>query len=182
MKLSFSLLVLLFTLALPTQAQVNEWYQYKSEEFGYSISFPGEPEAMDQKVPSAIGELTLNIQYFAETNEGAENFMYMTNCTTYPDGALNLSDSTGKKDFFDGAVNGATTNVNGELISQKKIMLDGHEGREMMVEIQEGTVVVLARLYLVGNRMYMLQTMTQKGNENNKITKEFMDSFKFIKK
>ncbi|MDI6790005.1 MAG: hypothetical protein QME44_04875 [Thermodesulfobacteriota bacterium] len=60
---------------------------------------------------------------------------------------------------MDGSRNGAVSNVNGKLIMELKISLDGNPGREIVIDAKAGNgqdVTVIACAYLVGNRMYQV--------------------------
>ncbi|MDE3213523.1 MAG: hypothetical protein KGM98_09845, partial [Bacteroidota bacterium] len=55
--------------------------------------------------------------------------------------------------------------------------LNGYPGRQVKLGIQGGKAVMNIRFYLVKNRMFVLQTITQSGKEDNTSIEKFMDSF-----
>jgi len=159
----------------------NEWFWLESKQYGYKVEFPDKPTERPQRIKSAIGELKLNMFiYDASKAPQDDNLMYMVNYTEYPDSVVNADKIENLDVFFRGAIDGAVKNVNGKLLSEKIIELGKHEGREVKVDFQDGVAVIRMRMFLVQNKMYMLQTITETSKDFNKSITRFMDSFQFI--
>jgi hypothetical protein len=49
------------------------------------------------------------------------------------------------------------------------------------VDFQEGLAIINMRFYLVNNRMYVLQAISETGKEKNRSVARFMNSFTLTK-
>ncbi len=71
-------------------------------------------------------------------------------------------------------------NSGGTLKSEKKIVLDGHPGREMVLELPDSKVhgggTYRSRLYLAGRIHYQVTTLSPKSNERPAEMKAFLES------
>jgi len=157
------------------------WYLLESEQYGYKIEFPKEPTENPQVVNSVIGELKMNIfMYDASKGSKDDNLVYMVNYTEYPDTLINSEKTDVLSDFFRNSIDGAVRNVHGKLLSEKEIKIGEYPGREINIDFKDGMAVIRMRLYLVKNKMYMLQTITETKKDFNKSITRFMDSFELI--
>ncbi|HVW61578.1 MAG TPA: hypothetical protein VHC48_16110 [Puia sp.] len=168
----------LIVLAILTMSFIhqNGWYLFDSNK--YKMFFPKRPDDQVQTVQTAIGELKMNVHmYEAPENETDDNFTYGIIETDYPDTVIN----SGKKDildkFFRNSIDGAVKNVNGKLLTESNIQLNGFPGREFRVDYKDGLAVITMRAYLVKNTMYMLQTITETKKDHNAAIGKFMNSF-----
>lgn len=178
MKKFFTLAALLTLSILSTSFKDSEWFNLKAD--GYEIAFPAQPKAQTNKVPSEIGELTMSMNIYDASNTRSkdDNLVYLTNSTDYPAEAVS-SDLTEKlPGIFRGAIDGAVRNVEGKLLSEKEISLNGFPGREFTVDFQSGMAIITARCYLVKNRMYIVQVITETKKAPNAAMKRFFESFK----
>jgi hypothetical protein len=162
-------------LTMSCVAQDN-WISF--EGHGYKILFPKKPTDESQDIVTAVGKLKMN-NYMYEVPETAadDNLTYGATELLYPDSLIN-SDRTEILDkFFRGSVDGAVGSVHGKLLTETIIQLDGYPGREFRVEVKDGMAVITMRAYLVKNRMYMLQVITDTKRDFNKSIGRFLDSF-----
>ena len=69
----------------------------------------------------------------------------MTSFTEYPTSFFPEGLDTFKRrtTVLDGCVNGAVTNVKGELLSDTKIVFNGYNGRATKIEIESGELYVI---------------------------------------
>ncbi|MDB5255396.1 MAG: hypothetical protein JWM14_91 [Chitinophagaceae bacterium] len=162
--------------------KADKWITIQSKKFGYQVDFPKKPTEQSQDVDSEVGKVKLNMYiYDASEVAGDENLLYMSNCTQHPAIDANALDSAQLADFFDRTVGGVAKGVNGELLSQKKIMLDKHEGREITVGYEENKNTITMRLFVVDNKIFMLQAIAATDKSPNKSATRFFDSFKLTK-
>jgi hypothetical protein len=130
---------------------------------------PGTPSHDDDTVPSAAGPLPIHLYTLSEGYEG-----FITGYTVYPDFIFT---SAKAEDLMDSAANGAITNIQGEITSQRSVTLDGNPGREVVGNSPSKNISFTVRIYLVKPRMYMM-LYTQYGKEKT-ITasgERFLDS------
>ena len=175
MKKLICVSILLVTF-LTTYAQ--EWKKYKYEDLECIAYFPAEPVRTVQKIDTALGELDM---YMVATESKAvnDNSYYAFIRSEYPkEGFTNLSKD--KIDsILDGAVEGAVTNVQGTLIKDENITLNGFPGRSIIIKI-EGADLYMQN-FLVENTMYVIQVIAEEGKLNIKSIENFFDAFDIIK-
>ena len=159
----------------------KKWFSLESKEYNFKIEFPAEPTENPQIVDSEIGELKLNM-FIYETPENGndDNLVYLVNCTEYPDSVINSDISEILSDFFRNSIDGAVGSVSGNIISENVIQINDFPGREIKIEFQEGAAIMSLKMFLVKNRMYMLQVITESKNDSNKSIARFMDSFELM--
>jgi hypothetical protein len=81
--------------------------------------------------------------------------------------------------MLDGARDGAVRNVNGTLVSENRINIQGNSGREVHATIPQGDLH--ARFFIVGNRMYMLMAIEGRGEKiPDADRKRFFESFQLL--
>ncbi|MEP6707291.1 MAG: hypothetical protein ABJC05_07215 [Pyrinomonadaceae bacterium] len=84
---------------------------------------------------------------------------------------------------LDKARDGAVGAVKGTLLSEEAISLGGYPGRELKVAAKNSDLdlVIRARIYDVGRRVYILEHICQKSSDSPTVaekTARFFDSFK----
>lgn len=175
------LLTSLVLLSLMSFMKPDGWYVLRSEQYGYKVDFPQKPVENPQVINTEIGELKMNMFIYDASSAGKDdNLLYLVNYTEYPEAFMEVEDPESVKVFFRNAVDGAVGNVNGRLISEKIIKLGRHPGREIKVDFKEGMAVIRMRFYLVGYKLYMLQTITETKKDFNKSINRFMNSFELL--
>jgi hypothetical protein len=167
-------------LALVTVSFVNtdDWVLFEAP--GCQIYFPKKPGDQSQTINSAIGELKLNIHmYVVPEDVKDDNKLYGLIETEYPFDKIN-SDMKDKLDnIFRNSVDGAVKNVQGKLLTESIVQLNGFPGREVRIGVKSG--IIKMRSYLVKNRMYVIETVAETANDANKSSDRFMNSFKLMK-
>ena len=159
----------------------DEWYLLRSEQYGYKIKFPKAPTENPQVINSEIGKLKMNIFMYDASQKGKDdNLVYMVNYTEYPDTLISSEKTEILDDFFRNSIDGAVKNVHGELLSEKIIKIGEYPGREIKIDFKDGMAVIRMRSYLVNNKMYVLQTITETKKDFNKSITLFMDSFELL--
>lgn len=159
----------------------DNWVEFRLN--GFSASFPKKPEADSQLISSVFGKLRMNsFMYDASADSTDENLVYGVMVTKYPD---SLAKAAGSKafinGFFDGAIKGSVNSVNGKLLSEKDIELDGYPGREIRIDFQNGLAVIRMRIYMVKKLMFTLQTISYTEKDGNKSMYRFLESFRLVK-
>ncbi len=177
MKKTFILFAtLLSTLALISFKPIDKWI--KVETANCKIYFPQKPTGKSEIVNTAKGDLKINIfLYQATPAKNDDNLAYILSETEYPDSVMNSEKKDRLEAFFKNSIDGVVQRFNGTLIEQTVTTLNGYPGRQVKLGIQGGKAVMNIRFYLVKNRMFVLQTITQSGKEDNTSIEKFMDSF-----
>lgn len=154
----------------------EKWFSYSTEYF--SIDFPKKPDTSFQVVKSEIGDLRMDVCMYEPVKDSDANYVYSVLTTTYPDSVINSDKKDLLEDFFRNAVDGAVKNVQGKLLTEKEISLEGYPGRECRIDFQQGLAVIKMRAFLVKNRMYIVQTITDPAKEMNPAAEQFHHSFR----
>jgi hypothetical protein len=169
--------VMLLTMSFATVT----WYELNLSKYGCKLEFPQKPTEKKQKINSAVGKLKMNMYLYEPTEQAKdENLVYLFNYTEYPASKISSDNKDMLKPFFDNAIQGAVNTVNGKLLSEKDISIGKYPGREVKVDYKEGYAVITIRLYLVKNRMYMLEAITKTTKDANASLAKFMNSFKLV--
>lgn len=150
-------------------AQPVSWREFSQPEFGFSVRLPGEP--FKNRVKVNPNDPRLDMHFWMAKGEGALIYQAaFQQLLAAPDDAAQIKillDS-----FRDGVVSGAE----GKVVSEKQITLDGNPGRELRVKAENMKGV--ARIYLIGSRIYLLNILNGLGEVSPKVADEYFASFK----
>jgi len=156
----------------------DSWVTF--ENGSCKMLFPKTPVDESQTVNTAIGELKLNNHSY-EVPDGTEddNLVYLLSETEFSDSnTINSKNGEAAVDkYFRGSVDGAVNSVQGKLLTEEVIQLDGYPGRKFRINVKDGAAVITMRSYLVRNKVYMLQVITETKKDYNKSIDKFMSSF-----
>ncbi|NJO84566.1 MAG: hypothetical protein HC828_18535, partial [Blastochloris sp.] len=150
------------------------WQEVTSEEGNFSALMPGDPEEMSETIPTDIGDVEANFVQVA-TEEAAYQVVY----SDYPEEMIANADID---EIFAGAINGALENIDGELVSEEVIDIDGNPGREFVAEAAlEGiSITYQGRYFLVENRLYQVFVVGDASSMAEEDITLFIDSFMLL--
>ena len=148
----------------------QEWKAIKPEGTGISVEMPGDPKPTTQSVDTPAGKVEI-VLYVLEVPKGA----FLVNATTIPPNAPPAT----VDERLDGARNGAVNNSGGKLVSESKITLDGHPGRQLLIENAMG-LFIHARVFIVDKKLVQTVAVSDQKDATPDI-KRFMDSLKLLK-
>ena len=159
----------------PPAAEYNpkNWKEFTSEEGRFSALFPGTPVRQVGKAEQ--GEMYMYLlRTFAE---------YAVMYIEFPQPTI---DTAHIKAMLDGGRDSGLASVEGRLLEEKDISLDGYTGRYHKVLAGTGHTL-RSRTYVVGNRMYVVFIVMRDEGAPPAILKfhdetaaKFLDSFKLI--
>jgi hypothetical protein len=159
----------------------EKWYQFESTPFGFKVEFPAKPVEKTKTISTLSGEVTLNMFEYASPKENPDvNLVYMASYVEYA-GDIDGGQKDKQKALCRKVVDDAVSRLKGKLVKENVITLEGNEGVEARIEYKDGAEVLRMKMYLVKNKMYMLETVTEMTKDNNKSISRFMDSFKLMK-
>jgi hypothetical protein len=182
MKIVLSTALTLGAIALTaTQGLAQStWRFYSDEAGGYSISLPGNPESMpgsQHRLPNGDTMSYSGMGSFQENAQGIKTG-YAVIYGDMPVGfqknskaAQQVLNTVNCKDF-------AVLEAN-QLVNQQSFRLSGYPGREIKCQGDQGTVAKI-RVFLVGNRIYLLMAATNHEPGAVKSMEGFMKSFKLF--
>jgi hypothetical protein len=169
--MAFAIILLGLSGCSPTSPQ-----SFTSEEGAFSVVSPLSLQESSQSIDTQLGPIEVHFFMGEDANRA-----FMVGYSDYPQDFVDQSDP---QVMLDGAVNGAVSNVNGELVSEVKIHLsDRYPGREIVVTAmvdnnQEGTLK--GRLFLVNNRLYQIMSIAPSDNLNVQEMDDFINSFELL--
>ena len=151
--------------------------EYTSPEGRYRVQFPGKPKITEQTVPTPVGPIITKVASTKDWSRTERMVMY----ADFPGGLIH----TGNKDrMLDGACQGMATEANLVILSKTPIAMNGHPGREVSFETQEGhragKMTGRARIYLVGDRLYQVFIAGPTGRITPETMESFLDSFELL--
>lgn len=132
---------------------------------------PEKPKEQQQLIDTDKGQLLMNLYMYQSANTEADNLVYYAMHTEYPSDLVNSNYTNKVPELFKNAINGAVGNVNGVLLSEKDIALNGYLGKEIEISYQNGSAIITMRQYLTVNKTYILQVIcTEEKRKNASIT------------
>jgi hypothetical protein len=158
----------------------EEWFLYESQEF--SIRFPYQPKSETRINKTVLGEMKdTRITYHPDYTELDDNIEYGIGYFELNDSILTKIKTIPTFDIFRIAIDESVRNSDGQLLSERKIKLDGFPGREIKTKSKTGIATSKCRMYFVNKRMYMMLVITRKEKNLNNSINKFLNSFKLLK-
>lgn len=148
-----------------------------TSERTFEIDFPEEPTNNTKTIDSEYGKLALDIQTYEPTAQKV-NLVYIAMETKYPSQVADQNDLYVLNSFYKKSIDGAITSVNGELISINDIYYNGKLGKEFRCYFSGGKALMVYRVFLIGNSMYMTGVVTLPDKDKNREMNKFLESFK----
>jgi hypothetical protein len=166
----FVLIVISFTYGSQNTAN---WIKYTSTEGHFSVLLPSQPKVLTQPAATSDGaQITQHAVYFEEPYG-----VYMIGYFDKPAG-MDYSLDIGQDAFV--------KSNSGTLLNGKKITVDGHQGRDLLVSSNTSAGEIITRAWLIdaGNIIYAIQFIHLKSADPTLISKydaTYFDSFKITK-
>jgi flagellar basal body-associated protein FliL len=153
----------------PTAAiNTGGWKALSPAGAGFSVDLPGTPKEQKSSQSTAAGNIDIYF-YQLTTNSGA--MLYQVGYNDYPEGLIQAG---AEGQLLDAAMQGGVKAVNGKVVSEKNLTLNGFPGKEAKVSVTSPTTgEFIIRIFLVENRMYQLMS----GGTSGKIDQTGMDRF-----
>jgi hypothetical protein len=159
---------------------LQDWTPLETKVF--KISFPIKPIEDIQTVKTEIGDLRVkNYTYDVPSFEPDPNIMYSVAETDYPDSLINSYKTELLDQFFEESIKSILNSVQGRLLVESNMSIDDFPGREIKIDFHNGLAIIKVRMFLVKNKMIMLQTITYSKNDLNNSVDKFMNSFSLNK-
>lgn len=164
--------LLLIALATPTVAQPRG--AYKSRDGQYAVKFPGTPKVTEQTAKTDLGELTVTVATYANT----DGSVFMVSHSDFPDASTKPANHATLLDGIRDGVKGR----DGKLIGSSKAIEFGPDklpGRDFTVD--KGKQRVRFRVILRDNRVYQIAAIGTAKFADGKDATEFIESFELTK-
>lgn len=163
-----ALLLLLTTTAAAAALQAAKpWEKFTSRPGRFNVLMPGAPQEKKETKQGAGPLFPLNNYLYTSQEEGA---IYLVGWVDYnPAARLNVrGELAANRDNF-------LKSLNARLVSEKPIKLGAHPGIEFTGDNAQTSFS--ARVYVVGQRPYMLAALTIKGRGAPAQPEKFFSSF-----
>jgi len=142
---------------------------FDSPDGTFKALLPGKVTEHSETVNTPVGPIVYKA-YAAK----AKHHEFSIGCSDYPPGVVENSDP---RAMLDGARDGAVRNVEGRLLSETIIEMQGCPGRVLRVEVGAGHIVV-QKVVLAGSRMYQVIAVCSKGHSLDRKVSDVLDSFR----
>jgi hypothetical protein len=162
---------LVVALAMPLQAgepQESGWEEFQSKEGGFSVLMPGTPVERERSADSRIGPIRARMFV---VDRGASGFI--AGYDDYPEAALERD----SKRLLDAKRDAIVAGMKGRLLDQRSLTQGGYPGREIAVEIPDGSVYK-ARMFLVERRLCLAAAVVPGARANSEDVATFLASFR----
>jgi hypothetical protein len=163
------LAALTISLMLGVARAAEPWKEFRSNEGGFAVSFPGTPK-MTTSDPNQPGATSHSFY----VNAGASSYVVIY--ADYEPGTLNGKDPQG---LFDSGRDNLIKGNKVKIRVDRKFTLANHPARKIVLEAADGTIQIY-NLYLVNDRIYEVISGGPKGFDKSADAKRFNDSFHFI--
>lgn len=146
----------------------------------YLIDFPSKPTTQNKLIDSEYGKLTINIQTL-ETDETADNIVYVSLQTKYPKKVVNQDDIYELNKFYKKCIDNSLQSVSGELISINDVFYNNRLGKEYKCYFSKGEFLMVYRVFYIDEFLYSLGVITYPNKDSNKKMSDFFNSFRIVK-
>ena len=157
----------------------KNWKIYQNKEGRFSILVPSKlKREVDMIESTSEVKVKLISFYFYDESYPTSAF-----CISYYDLPRELINTMTTDQMLESIMVGAASNVNGEIIIERKINLNGYPGAEFVVEVasyKPKDSTVKSRVYIVRNRIYSLAVTSIKGTLSNYVQDKYLDSLKLM--
>ena len=164
---SLGLIVVLLTACSGTQ-------EFKSDSGKFSVQVPQPLAESVQTTNTESGKIDQHV-FTADVGKTT----YLVAYADYPPESVKGD----PQKVIDLAITNAITNVTGQLISSKSITVDGNSGTEIFLESfsQDGQAVhSKVRFFMVGNRLYEVMGLANRGEVDFAAIDGYLNSFKIL--
>ena len=167
------LVALVFPIAvvLACSSLTQKW-ETVSED-GITVEMPGKPTKQSQDIPTGTGKATGQM---LTLDKGSEAYIL-----AYHDFPQEIANAPiDPKRLLKGASDGAVTNVDGKVVSQRDITNGSYPGTEIVGSgSKDGKEIEFTiRLYWAKPRLVQTLYLAEKGKSNQKNATKFLDSLK----
>jgi hypothetical protein len=143
--------------------------EFSSPDNSFTIMLPKNVKEEKQTVNTQVGPIECLFY-----NAKAKYLDFTIACSEYPDSFVANKDP---KILLDGSRDGAIRNIQGTLLTETFIDINGHPGRDLRIEGPQKAIIE-SRIYLVGKRLYQIMAISQPGHSFDKKIDEVFKSFK----
>ena len=158
------------------ETTLQHWQTFSAPDGAFSIDFPAKPVEQRYSIGSPSGKLEVY------SNKYTGSASYFISYTDYP---LAIDGADVARAALEHARDGGLKQVNGRLVKESAISIQGHPGTLLVVDSPNGGPqgsTIKNKVYLVGCRLYSMQVAIPKDTPEpqslDAAAEKFLDSFK----
>ncbi|RFZ85448.1 TraB/GumN family protein [Mucilaginibacter terrenus] len=158
----------------PNIEKNKSWITFKNDSAAFSVKIPVQPQLIHRIIPTKISQHTYNVDvnmYMSIDSANLQNYLVRHN--DYPAGTFLAQ----PEKAFD-ALTKEMTSKGVKVISQKQIIKDGNEGRDLRLVMNNFNMH--AQVFIRGNRVYMLLKQNISEGKPIEDNDDFFSSFTFM--
>lgn len=148
-----------------------EWKEYAISKGAFAISMPTAPVIENHVIETETGQIDTHI-VLAKTGSSVA---YAVVYCEYPQDALFCR---APEKYLNTASDQMVRKMNGTLISETDIRLDGFPGREIRMRVPNG--ILHLKLYAVGKHSYQIYAVALDNNGSYADARKFLASFRLL--
>jgi len=135
-----SLTLILIALIVSTGFIItSDWFLMKNADQGYQIEFPKEPKVSVQTVNTEAGHVDMHINMLDLSAKGKDsNLIYLSSYAQYPDSLIHSDKREQLKGFFKETVEGLIGSIDGKMLNEREVQIDGYKGKEVKIKVRLG--------------------------------------------
>ncbi len=169
----FSIGLMAMQLCCPSvmSASLNEgWYQFSSKDGGCSISFPAQPNLVQQSIQIAEGQYLHYDIYLAPMEDKG---VCMLLVATYPISLSGAQEVAGLEGLLKGIVG---HHIDNKLIFSRLVEYAGHPAMNFLVRSLSN--YFRGQAVMIGNKLYLVAMEGRKSELNETVFERFLESLK----
>lgn len=154
----------------------SQWQVFTAPDGSFKVLMPGQPEKMNQKQRTFMGEINLQI-FLAKPSK--QQVAYVV---AYNDFPHNYGKLANPQELLDNAQKMALKTTQSKLVSQRNIRsYNGHPGKEIEY-INSAGKVTRNRMFFAHGRLYQAMVITTRKQEKylNKSIQGYLNSFQVV--
>lgn len=158
-----------------SEITLQHWQTFSSPDGAFIIEFPAKPVEQRYSIDNPAG----NFEVHSYKHVGLAS--YSVSYTDYP---FTIDEADVANTSLEHARDGGVRQVNGRLVKETVISIQGHPGRLLVVDSPNGGPhgsMISNKVYLVGRRLYSMQVAIPKDTHESQSLdaagKKFLDSF-----
>lgn len=149
----------------------TEWRIVRPSDDSFSVLMPGTAQEKSTYATSlAFGKVKANMLILEQGQ-----WCYSVTWVDYPKGTHRDSDADR---FLDQGRDGAVEGVQGKLLGEEHVKIEGYSGRKLRIEPASPQATALVNMLVVGDREYSITVVCPKKNSFSSDASKFLDSFR----
>jgi hypothetical protein len=154
----------------PAKRENRQWKEHTVENTKFVIDLPGEPEFDSLNIPTELGIMTMNM-----LTVGFDEMAYLL--MWVQDHPILTKKLMNSEDLLANAMMGSAMDVQGQVMEDNFIELDGHRGIEYKISFMSGQALMVCRVFIIDEDLVQIMTNGRIKDVIKKENDKFFNSF-----